>query len=210
MPEPSAPQTKADLAVIFAGGEGRRMGGLDKGALLLDGKPLWRVVSDRLSPQAGALAVVAPKAPAWLPELSSAQWIADARGLRGPPAAMLAALQFLETRSGPEALLLTAPVDSPFLPENLFTRLDATRRKAGTPAAIVRHNDRLQPVFGLWQAGSARAFATAAKLERALYAIAARAGAIECDAWADATPNPFTNLNTPEDLAAAQQALRDS
>lgn len=200
---------KADLAAIFAGGEGRRMGGADKGAIILGGVPLWKRVSDRLQSQADAIAILARSEPSWLPDLG-ARLIQDAPETEGPPAGLLGALRFLEHHSGPDALLLTAPVDSPFLPQDLFAQLDSARRAANALAAIVRHAGRLQPVFGLWQAGCASAVEAAASQERTLYAIAARAGAIECEAWAGATPDPFANLNTPEDLAAAQQALRDS
>jgi molybdopterin-guanine dinucleotide biosynthesis protein A len=202
-------QARADLAAIFAGGEGRRMGGVDKATLMLGGRPLWRIASERLATQADALAVLAPKQPAWLEGLPGAQWIADAPELRGPPAGVLAALRFLERQQGSDALLLTAPVDSPFAPDNLFEKLDAARRHASAPAVIVRHAGRLQPVFGVWQAGCAAVFAAAAEHERTLHGIATRAGATACEAWADAAPDPFTNLNTPEDLAAAERAIGD-
>ncbi|MDP3740437.1 MAG: molybdenum cofactor guanylyltransferase [Hyphomonadaceae bacterium] len=202
-------QARADLAAIFAGGEGRRMGGVDKGALVLGGEPLWKRVSDRLGSQANAVAVLARTAPHWLGELG-ARLIQDAPEIGGPPAGLLGALRVLEDQNGPDALLLTAPVDSPFLPADLFAQLDAARRRENAPAAIVRYAGRFQPVFGLWRAGCASAVAAAAKHERTLYAIAARAGAIQCEAWAGVAPDPFTNLNTPEDFAAAQQVSGDS
>ncbi|MEQ4583771.1 MAG: NTP transferase domain-containing protein, partial [Pantoea agglomerans] len=37
--------------IILAGGQGRRMGGQDKGLVQLDGRPLYQHVLERLRPQ---------------------------------------------------------------------------------------------------------------------------------------------------------------
>jgi molybdopterin-guanine dinucleotide biosynthesis protein A len=198
----------ADMAAIFAGGEGRRMGGIDKGSLVVGGQPLWRRVSDRLSPQARRLAVLAATRPAWMDEAPGAIWIEDATSASGPGAGLLGALLSLEKDAGPDALLLTAPVDAPFLPEDLFDRLEAARVAGGARAVIVRHAGGLHPVFGLWTAGCAGSIGEALKAERALHRIAAKAGAAECEAWKGLLPDPFANLNSPEDVAAAETFLR--
>jgi molybdopterin-guanine dinucleotide biosynthesis protein A len=184
------------------------MGGADKGAVVLGGKPLFQIVAERMAPQAEKFAVLAPAEPFWLGEIPGALWIRDGAGGEGPGAGLLGALRFLEKERGPDALLLTAPVDAPFLPADLFEKLDMARRKAGAPAAIVRHAGGLHPVFGLWRAACAGVVARTMEEERALYRIALRAGAVECEAWANANPDPFTNLNTPEDVASAETFLR--
>jgi molybdopterin-guanine dinucleotide biosynthesis protein A len=198
---------RAQLAAIFAGGEGRRMGGLDKASLVVGGRPLWRIVVERLAPQAEMLAVLSPTAPSWVGQAGSL-WIADASRARGPAAGLLGALEALEKEQGADALLLTAPVDGPFLPEDLFEKLENTRRRAGARASIVRHAGGLHPVFGVWQAGCAGAVEEALQEERALQRIAALIGAVECDAWGRQSPDPFANLNSPEDVAAAETFLR--
>ena len=43
--------------VVLAGGMGRRMGGVDKGLVLLDGEPMVAHVLERLAPQVGALVI---------------------------------------------------------------------------------------------------------------------------------------------------------
>ncbi len=184
------------------------MGGVDKGALTVGGRPLWQIVVERFAPQGRELAVLAPAAPLWLTQANGAIWIADADAAIGPGAGLLGALRWLESDHGPDALLLTAPVDAPFLPLDLFDELDALRRKTGAPAAIVRHAGGLHPVFGLWQAGCSRDVEAALGEERALHRIAARAGAVECGGWEGQSPDPFANLNSPEDVAAAETFLR--
>jgi molybdopterin-guanine dinucleotide biosynthesis protein A len=196
----------AALAAIFAGGEGRRMGGVDKGALVLAGRQMWRRVADRLAPQARRLAVLSSARPVWMD--AGMIWVADAEAASGPGAGLLAALRWLETNVGPDGLLLTAPVDAPFLPADLFEKLERSRADAGAPAAIVRHEGGLHPVFGLWRAGCATPVELAMRDERALHRIAAKAGAVECEAWKGQSPDPFANLNSPQDVAAAETFLR--
>lgn len=206
MSEPAS--EKADLVAILAGGAGARMGGLDKGEVMLGGRPLFRFAADRLAPQARSIAVIAPQAPRWLSQIAGARWLADAPDSKGPAAGLLAALRRLREEQGEDALLLTAPIDAPFLPADLFEKLDAARRKAVAPAAIVRHAGGWHPVFGLWRAACAGPVAEAAKTERALHRIATCIGAASCEAWAGAAQDPFANLNTSEDVAAAETVLR--
>lgn len=184
------------------------MGGVDKGAVVVGGRPLYGIAAQRLSSQAKGLAVLAPQPPGWLADVDGASWIPDAPRSEGPAAGLIAALRWLEREEGKNALLLTAPVDAPFLPADLFAKLDGERRRAAAPAAIVRHAGSLHPVFGLWRAACAGSVEDALKTERALHRIAARAGAIACEAWAGAAPDPFTNLNRPEDVAAAETLMR--
>jgi molybdopterin-guanine dinucleotide biosynthesis protein A len=198
----------ADLAAIFAGGAALRMGGADKGAVLLAGKPLHQIVAARLAPQARALAVLAPQAPGWLASIPGSRWLPDIAEAKGPAAGLLSALRCLEEEQGGDALLLTAPVDAPFLPEDLFEKLQAAMLETGAPAAVARRADGLHPVFGLWRASCAASVDQALRDERALHRIATKAGAAACEGWTGASPDPFTNLNTLEDVAAAETLLR--
>lgn len=55
------PPIKADLnnitGVILAGGQGRRMGGEDKGLMVLNGRPLVEYLLDSLRPQSSTLLI---------------------------------------------------------------------------------------------------------------------------------------------------------
>ena len=48
------PARAAITGIVLAGGQGRRMGGVDKGLVELDGRPLVAHVIARLAPQVGA------------------------------------------------------------------------------------------------------------------------------------------------------------
>ena len=74
----------------------------------------------------------------------------------------------------------------------------------GTTAAalnVLMENDRLKNLV-------ADAVEAAMEEERALHRVAARVGAVECGAWEGQSPDPFANLNSPQDVAAAETFLR--
>lgn len=139
--------------LVLAGGQGSRMGGVDKGLQLLDGQPLARLALQRLQPQVGALLLSANRhqdvyAHWGVPVLPDAQ-----AGYPGPLAGMAAGLATCTT-----GWLLCVPCDAPFFPADLARRLaDAAWRGqadialASAPEAGADGQPRLraQPVFCL-------------------------------------------------------------
>lgn len=174
--------------VVLAGGEGRRMGGLDKGLLGLDGRPLIAHVLARVAPQVGAV-VLSANRNREVYERFGHPVVADRRaGHLGPLAGIEAAL--VETRT-PWALVV--PCDLPFLPADLEARLARVGRPAVAAAAGRRHAVIRLPA------------AAAAAVSRLLDADERRFGAL-CDALGatevefDDCPDAFRNINTPEAL----------
>ncbi|MFG6415285.1 molybdenum cofactor guanylyltransferase MobA [Roseateles sp. DC23W] len=115
-------------ALILAGGRGSRMGGVDKGLQLLDGRPLVAHVAERLAPQADQLAISANRNLDTYAALGHDVRV-DPPGLEfaGPLAGMLAGLDALPG----DAWLLTAPCDCPHLPLDLAERLRAAAEPHG-------------------------------------------------------------------------------
>ncbi len=188
----------ADITgLLLAGGQGARMGGADKGLLVLDGVTLAERVLQRLRPQVGTLLINANR--------HAEQWagfdhpvIGDQlSGYPGPLAGMHAGLSACRT-----TWLATVPCDSPFLPADLVARLAAgLTQQEGAELAVARTADGLQPVFALlscsldapladYLAGGGR------KLDR--WMLSRRLAVVD---FADA--GAFANINTPEELAAA-------
>lgn len=130
--------------VVLAGGMGRRMGGVDKGLQTLRGRPMAAWVVERLQPQVGTLIINAnqnldryaefgcPVVPDQIPDFA------------GPLAGLHAALSAART-----PLVVTAPCDSPFLPEDLVFRLFSALTAAGAELAVARTFDQPHPVFCL-------------------------------------------------------------
>lgn len=130
-------------AVILAGGEGRRMGGLDKGLMAFNGKTMIEHVLERISPPLTNVIISANRN---LDRYQSYGYpvITDQQTNQGPLAGILQALQHSHTE-----WLLTVPCDAPFLPDNLVSRLLAS--SGNTEASILTAHDgkRLQPLCSL-------------------------------------------------------------
>ncbi|HBG97641.1 MAG TPA: molybdenum cofactor guanylyltransferase MobA [Rhodobacteraceae bacterium] len=198
-------------AVILAGGNANRMGGRDKAFLVLGGRPLIAHVRARLNLQAGPLAISANGDPVrfaryGLPVLADAP-----PGGAGPLGGILAGLDWAAEAG--ESRLLTAAVDTPFLPDDLLRRLSEACRDRGADLALAatfgpRGAERLHPTFGLWPT-ALRTALRAALAGRAADApapsirdFAARHGAVTA-LFPSGPPDPFFNINRPADLATA-------
>jgi len=130
--------------VVLAGGQGRRMGGVDKGLVELDGRPLVAWVLERLAPQVGTLLVNANQNAARYAAFGHPV-IGDAvGGFAGPLAGLHAALAAARTE-----WVVTVPCDSPFLPRDLVARLAGGAASANATLAVARTFDQPHPVFAL-------------------------------------------------------------
>lgn len=181
--------------VILAGGLARRMGGVDKGLQLLDGRPLAAHVAERLAPQVGTLLINANRSHAEYAVLGYPLLADEIPDFAGPLAGLHAALVASTT-----PLVLAVPCDSPYLPFDLADRLHAALRDKGADLAIARAAGRVHPVFCLCRTS------LAPKLEsflrsggRRVMEWCAGAGCIEVDF--DDQPAAFSNFNTLDDLA---------
>lgn len=198
------PQRLRIFGLILAGGEGRRMGGADKALLPLGGRPLLTHVADRFEPQVEGLALSANGNPArfaafGLPVLT------DEQGVRlGPMAGLLAGLDWLATTGGTH--LATVSVDTPFLPCDLVPKLVLASEATGG-LAIAESQGRAHPTCGLWPLGLRAPLRAALSAgERRIGQWAASHGAAHA-AFAGADPDPFFNLNHPDDVVRAEAWL---
>ena len=217
--EPPVGRGEGILGVLLAGGASRRMGGGDKCLRELDGRTLLAHVIARVAPQVDRLVLSANGDPARfaaygltvIPDMKP-----TAEESHGPLAGIAAGLDWAARHDPPWPLIATFPTDTPFLPEDLVSRLAAARRATGRPlaCAALRRDDatiRTQPVIGLWPAG------LVGDLQRALTggmrkvdAWTARHGIIEVmfDSGPDSTSgNPFFNVNFDRDLTIAEQII---
>jgi len=187
--------------LVLAGGMGRRMGGADKGLLLLHGRTLAALTLERLAPQVGSVlisanrnqetyaALGAPVLPDLLPDYP------------GPLAGLHAALSCIET-----PWLATCPCDSPYLPPDLVARLAEAALASGAPLAVARTEGQNQPAFMLCRREllpTLTAYLLAGN--RKFSAWQEAQGAVAADF--EDCPDAFTNFNTPEDLQQAPAAL---
>ena len=190
--------------VILAGGQSSRMGA-DKAFVVLGGRPLIAHVLNRLRPQVDKVYVNAREDAEPVRRLGC-PIILDAEGRRGagPLAGLLAALR--RARADGFSWLASAPCDAPFLPLDLVARL-SKRVAEGAPAAVAGSSRGPEPMFALWPTAAVEQVEAALDAGRASpRSVLAAMGAAETR-FEDAAQDPFANLNSPADLAAAETAL---
>ncbi|KON81618.1 molybdenum cofactor guanylyltransferase [Azoarcus sp. PA01] len=130
--------------VVLAGGQGRRMGGVDKGLVALRGRPMVDWVLERLRPQVDELIINANQNAERYAAFGHPVFADDIGGFVGPLAGLHAGLARAQ-----HPLVATAPCDSPFLSADLVARLHAGLTDAGAELAVVRTFDQPHPVFCL-------------------------------------------------------------
>lgn len=137
--------------LILAGGRGSRMGHVDKGLQNFRGGPMVLHVIMRLSPQVGTMIINANQNLSPYESFGLAVWPDQLTGFEGPLAGVQTGLSHCETD-----YLVTAPCDSPFLPEDLVARLGTSlqEKEAEIAVAFTGEGETLQrhPVFMLMHA----------------------------------------------------------
>jgi molybdenum cofactor guanylyltransferase len=195
------------LGLILAGGQARRMGGGDKPLLRLGGRTLLERVVARLGPQCGAgLALSANGDPARFDGFPGPVLPDALPDWPGPLAGILAGLDHAAALG--IARVVSVSGDAPFLPEDLVARLRMAG--PGSGIALAASGARQHFTIALWPADlrdDLRAYLE--RGERRVGAFIAR-HAPALVSWPAEPVDPFLNVNTPEDLAAAEMAARRS
>jgi len=130
--------------VLLAGGQGRRMGGVDKGLVTLKGRPMAGWVLERLQPQVDELLINANQNGERYADFGYPVFPDQIDGFAGPLAGLHAALS-----KAAHPLVLTVPCDSPFLPDDLVARLHKALQTQDADLAVAKTFDRTHPVFCL-------------------------------------------------------------
>jgi molybdenum cofactor guanylyltransferase len=191
--------------LILAGGRGQRLGGQDKALLPLGGRPLIAHVINRLGPQVTPVAISANGDPDRLAAFGLPVLPDPVGGFPGPLGGVLAGLTWAQSLG--VSALVTVSVDTPFLPHDLLERLWAGRGASGLALAASASEcaapPRLHPTCALWPVDLAPVIA------RAIAAGQLRIGQLARDNGAATVifhgdPDPFFNINTPEDIARAE------
>jgi molybdenum cofactor guanylyltransferase len=202
-------RTGTCVGILLAGGLARRMGGDDKALRKAGGISLLAHVIAALRPQCEGLVLSANGDPARFAGFDLPIVADNVPGFMGPLAGILAGLDWAAAHAPGLQWIASAPGDCPFLPHDLVPRLHQVREAAGTPLACARSGDWRHPVVGLWPV-SLRADLRRALVEEGLHKIevwTARHG-IAIAEWPATPLDPFFNVNTPEDAAAAEQLAR--
>lgn len=128
--------------VVLAGGRGRRMGGVDKGWLMLDSEPLVERAIAAMALQVDRIVISANRNIERYRRLEHPVVRDSLPDYPGPLAGALSAMQVVFT---PWTLL--APVDVPWLPSDALQRLVVAI--ADHDIAVAHDGERLQPLVAL-------------------------------------------------------------
>jgi molybdenum cofactor guanylyltransferase len=187
--------------LILAGGRARRMGGQDKGLILLDGKQMIEHCIARLLPQVGQVFISANKNIEQYDRYGFSVLEDKFGHFEGPLAGLLRAFEYSK-----DTPVLVVPCDAPFLSTELARRLLESYEETKTSAVIPHDGDRLQPLFGLYAPD------VVSSLTEYL-----TSGQRKVETWVTSLPHAvvdfsnehesFMNINTESDLQAAQSIL---
>ncbi|HEV2009040.1 MAG TPA: molybdenum cofactor guanylyltransferase MobA [Burkholderiales bacterium] len=192
-------ETPKITGVILAGGQGRRMGGVDKGLRELRGKPMVGWVLERFAPQVDEIIINANQNRDTYARFGHRVIADEISGYAGPLAGLQCALN-----AAHHPLIATVPCDSPFLPADLVARLHSALQAQQSQLAVARTGDQPHPVFCLCRRD------VLPHLTKFL-----ASGGRKIDAWYatlsvtevafDDQPQAFSNINTPEELQAFEK-----
>ena len=181
--------------IVLAGGQGRRMGGVDKGLQLLRGKPMVQWVLGRLEPQVDEVLINANQNLQAYARFAHRVVTDEVAGFAGPLAGLASGMK--ATR---QPLVVTVPCDSPFLPFDLVARLRSGMDASTADLAVAKTGTQPHPVFAMVRRS------LLANLEAFL-----ASGGRKIDAWYaplaivevlfDDQPEAFSNINTRDELA---------
>jgi molybdenum cofactor guanylyltransferase len=178
--------------IVLAGGQGRRMGGVDKGLQPLRGRPMVEWVLERLAPQVSQVIINANQNLERYGTYGHRVVRDEIGGFAGPLAGLHAGL-----KAATHPLVVTVPCDSPFLPADLVSRLKIALKE--NHLAVAKTGAQPHPVFALMKRD----------VRESLEAFLAQGGR-KIDAWYaalrvvevnfDDEAQAFRNINTLDEL----------
>jgi molybdenum cofactor guanylyltransferase len=199
---------KDAVGVILAGGQARRMGGADKALIPLGGTTLIERAIARASVQVADLVINANGDLRRFASLGLPVVPDPVDGFVGPIAGILAGFEWMRRERPNARWLASFACDCPFFPMDMVERLTAKARSEGAKVAVAESGSQHHPVFAVWSA----------EISVTPEDVLVKQGLRKMDDFIATLPNvrvrfdtdpidPFVNINTPEDLAHAEEYI---
>ncbi len=189
--------------LILAGGQARRMGGMDKGLVEICGEPMCKRVIDLLAPQVGQILVNANRNLERY-RAFGVDVISDyLSGYQGPLAGLASGMMTAQT-----PWVITVPCDGPFLNEDYVSRM-TQQLNAGTNIVVARDSKRLQPTYMLVQTqllDDLQSFLDSG--DRKIDRWFVKHNHATCD-FSD-SPECFVNINSDDERRQAEHRVKNS
>ncbi|WP_341482646.1 molybdenum cofactor guanylyltransferase MobA [Microvirga solisilvae] len=197
------------MGVILAGGLSRRMGGIDKTLLELGGQALLSHVVRKLEPQCESMIVNANGNAGRFAQTHLTVVPDTVPNHPGPLAGLLAAMEWTARNNPSIEWIVSVPGDTPFIPMDLVERLHAARAASRSLIACAASGSRHHFATGLWPVslcGNLRDALICKGLRRVEDWV--RLHGLATASWSVDQVDPFFNINTPEDLDAAESFMK--
>ena len=193
------------VGVILAGGQGRRMGGVDKALVSLGGTTLIERAIARASVQVADLIINANGDPKRFAHLGLPVVADPVGGFVGPIAGILAGFEWMRANRPKARWLASFSCDTPFFPMDMVERLVEKAHSKRAMVAVAESGSRQHHVFAVWSAD----------ISASPEEILVQRGLRKMGDFIAAFPNvhasfatdpidPFMNINTPNELAHAE------
>lgn len=197
------------IGVILAGGLSRRMNNQNKCFIPLNGKPLFEYILEKLSPQCDTILINSNEQNERLAAYQLPIVKDSLEGFLGPLAGILSVMEWTKQHKPESKWILTVPVDTPFLPDDLLSKLYQSVQTTHSELACACSLGRTHPVIGLWPTS----------LIDDLRLALTKEGMRKIDLWTSRYKisqqdfnndnlDPFFNINCHEDLIKAESLLK--
>jgi molybdenum cofactor guanylyltransferase len=185
-------------AVILAGGQGRRMGGQDKGLIEINGRPLVAILIDSLEQQIGSILINANRNRDRYQAFGYPVVSDQLDDYQGPLAGFACAMNAVDTD-----FILTLPCDGPLLATDYVARFVVSQAQTGAAICVAHDGERLQPVHALIKVDLLTSLNTFLDSgDRKIDRWYAKHDFVRTD-FSDCA-NMFHNINTPSDQETMQ------
>ena len=187
--------------VVLAGGRAMRMGGMDKGLISLQNKPLIQHVISRLRPQVDEILINANREIAQYEAFGFKVLLDENQDFAGPLAGILLGLKHAK-----HELVLSVPCDSPLLPLDLALRIYNGMLENHADIAVASSDGSTHPVFCLMKKSvlpSLIDFLDAGERKVSTW----QKSQAYCEVDFSDCNNAFVNLNTLEELLELELKL---
>lgn len=190
------------LGVVLAGGQSRRMGDSDKTLMPFNGVSLTQHALNRIAPQVDQAIINSNAEPAAFDACGVPVLSDTIKGYAGPLAGILTAIQYADKNQF--SMVASVAADTPFFPEKFVKSL----REAGAyDIVLAGSGGHRQPTFGLWSVTlmtDLEHFLTDGDERKIMRFVQQHSwSTVEFEVQTSDDPDPFFNINTPEDMEQA-------
>ena len=184
------------------------MAGADKALLSINGEPCLARLVRRLAPQCDGLILNANGDVSRFQAFGLPVVQDDVLGFAGPLAGLLVGLDHIAMTRPDVGFAVSAPVDTPFAPQDLAVRLSRARDTAQAEIAVAASGARTHHTVALWPVELRHALRKAICDEglRRVSGFIERFSTVVVE-WPTTPYDPFFNINRPEDLARAEEIV---